>query len=153
MFGTNASSYNHKFVHFIAYSAGLNNLVAKTEDEYVQLALDLASDIPALSKLRTSLRELMLKSPVCDGAKFTRGLELKYRDLWRRYCKGDVPSLRRLEMLQVQKPDLKSVDHDKDSFTKEAAPASVKINGVSRTPGLPSKHVAENGNLNAEGLS
>ncbi|XP_021765293.1 probable UDP-N-acetylglucosamine--peptide N-acetylglucosaminyltransferase SPINDLY [Chenopodium quinoa] len=81
---------------------GLGNLVAKTEDQYVQLAIQLASDVTALSNLRMTLRDLMVKSPVCDGANFTLGLEEVYRNIWRRYCKGDVPSLKRFEMLQQQ---------------------------------------------------
>ena len=77
----------------------MGRLVAKTEDEYVGLALDLASDVGALQELRTSLRDLMIKSPVCDGEGFTRGLESAYRTMWRRYCDGDSPALRRLELL------------------------------------------------------
>ncbi|GJN04272.1 hypothetical protein PR202_ga21805 [Eleusine coracana subsp. coracana] len=79
---------------------GLGRLVAKTEDEYVRLALELASDVTALQELRMSLRELMMKSPVCDGEKFTRGLEAAYRKMWLRYCDGDMQSLKRLELLQ-----------------------------------------------------
>lgn len=81
---------------------GLGRLVAKTEDEYVSLALDLASDVSALEELRKSLRELMIKSPVCDGESFTRGLESAYRSMWHRYCDGDSPALRRLEVLADQ---------------------------------------------------
>ncbi|QHO25946.1 putative UDP-N-acetylglucosamine--peptide N-acetylglucosaminyltransferase SPINDLY [Arachis hypogaea] len=81
-------------------NVGLGHLVAKNEDEYVKLALKLASDIPALQNLRMSLRELMSKSPLCDGANFILGLESTYRQMWRRYCKGDVPSLKRMESLQ-----------------------------------------------------
>lgn len=83
-------------------TVGLGHLVAKTEDEYVQLALQLASDITALSNLRMGLRNLMSKSPLCDGSKFIRGLESEYRNMWRRYCEGNVPSLRRMELLQQQ---------------------------------------------------
>ncbi|KAL3654612.1 hypothetical protein CASFOL_001597 [Castilleja foliolosa] len=83
-------------------TVGLSNLVAKNEDEYADMALQLASDITALSKLRMKLRDLMLKSPLCDGSKFTQGLESSYRNMWRRYCKDDVPSLRRMETEQLQ---------------------------------------------------
>ena len=74
-------------------------MVAKTEDEYVQHAVQLASDINTLSNMRMSLRELMLSSPVCNGAKFAQGLENAYRDLWCRYCRGDVPALRNMDLL------------------------------------------------------
>ncbi|GFZ08888.1 tetratricopeptide repeat (TPR)-like superfamily protein [Actinidia rufa] len=85
-------------------TVGLGHLVAKNEDEYVRLALALASDVTALSNLRLDLRNLMSKSPLCDGSKFTLGLESAYRDVWRRYCRGDVPSLKRMETLQQQQP-------------------------------------------------
>lgn len=81
---------------------GLGRLVAKSENEYVSLALDLAADVTALQELRMSLRGLMAKSPVCDGENFTRGLESAYRNMWRRYCDGDAPALRRLDLLQEE---------------------------------------------------
>lgn len=92
--------------------AGLGRLVAKTEDEYVSLALDLASDVNALQELRMGLRGLMMKSPVCDGEKFIRGLEAAYRNMWLRYCDGDVLSLRHLELLQ-EHPVVNMQDSDK----------------------------------------
>ncbi|PWZ58823.1 putative UDP-N-acetylglucosamine--peptide N-acetylglucosaminyltransferase SPINDLY [Zea mays] len=93
---------------------GLGRLVAKTEDEYVSIALDLASDVNALQELRMTLRELMMKSPVCEGERFTRGLEAAYMDMWRRYCDGDVPSLRRLALLE-EHPVANEPDSDKTS--------------------------------------
>ncbi|XP_052172435.1 probable UDP-N-acetylglucosamine--peptide N-acetylglucosaminyltransferase SPINDLY [Diospyros lotus] len=122
-------------------TVGLGHLVAKNEDEYVQLALQLASDIPALSKLRMSLRDLMSKSPLCDGSKFTLGLESAYRSMWKRYCKGHVPSLRRMEMLQQQQkqkqpnhvageePAVKFSEPAKTKLSTEGALGSVKSNG------------------------
>ncbi|PKA66821.1 putative UDP-N-acetylglucosamine--peptide N-acetylglucosaminyltransferase SPINDLY [Apostasia shenzhenica] len=81
-------------------NVGLPYLIAKTEDEYVQRAVKLASDVSTLSELRISLRELMLKSPLCDGPNFTRKLESTYRSMWRRYCLGDAPALQHIELLQ-----------------------------------------------------
>ncbi|CAN6439147.1 unnamed protein product [Victoria cruziana] len=102
---------------------GLKNLIAKTEEEYMQLAIQLASDISALSTLRMTLREFMLKSPVCDGLKFTQGLESTYRTLWRRYCRGEMPAQKQLDMMQqgaADKPSLKISDSK-----------VVKVNGIS----------------------
>ncbi|CAN4121315.1 unnamed protein product [Withania somnifera] len=90
-------------------TVGLQNLVARNEDEYVESAIQLASDVTYLSNLRMSLRELMAKSPLCDGAKFTRNIESTYRSMWRRYCDGDVPSLRRMELLQQQQTQIEPV--------------------------------------------
>ncbi|KAJ4846807.1 hypothetical protein Tsubulata_037060 [Turnera subulata] len=112
---------------------GLEHLIAKNEDEYVELALQLASDVKALSNLRASLRELMSKSPVCDGPKFTLGLEAAYRNMWHRYCKGDVPSLKRLELLRQQgtleDTGTKNSDPTSITFSREDPAGSVKSNG------------------------
>ncbi|KAG9138426.1 hypothetical protein Leryth_012718 [Lithospermum erythrorhizon] len=83
-------------------AVGLGNLVAENEDNYVKLAIQLASDISKLSNLRMSLRDLMRKSPLCDGPKFTIGLESAYRNMWNSYCKGDMPSSKHIETLQQQ---------------------------------------------------
>ncbi|CAM8888721.1 unnamed protein product [Rhodiola kirilowii] len=83
-------------------NVGLGHLVAENEEAYVKLAVQLACDIPELSKLRMTLRELMAKSPVCDGQNFTLGLESAYRNMWEMYCKGDVPSSKNLELLLLQ---------------------------------------------------
>ncbi|XP_066331172.1 probable UDP-N-acetylglucosamine--peptide N-acetylglucosaminyltransferase SPINDLY [Miscanthus floridulus] len=135
---------------------GLGRLVAKTEDEYVSLALGLASDVNALQELRMSLRELMMKSPVCDGEKFTRGLEAAYRDMWRRYCDGDVPSLRRLELEHpvVNKPDSDKASEKLADLKAQRACVTVEedkkppimANGV-RSPDSPAPAKCEaNGN-------
>ncbi|RDY11381.1 putative UDP-N-acetylglucosamine--peptide N-acetylglucosaminyltransferase SPINDLY, partial [Mucuna pruriens] len=106
---------------------GLEHLIARNEDEYVELAQQLASDISALQNLRMSLRDLMSKSPLCDGAKFILGLESTYRNMWHRYCRGDVPSLKRMELLQeVATGDL--------SNKREDSPGSVKANGFNTMP-------------------
>ncbi|KAJ6361873.1 hypothetical protein OIU77_031009 [Salix suchowensis] len=115
---------------------GLGHLVAKNEEEYVRLALQLASDISALSNLRMSLRDLMSKSPVCDGPNFTLGLETTYRNMWHRYCEGDVPSLRRIELIQQQQgvPEdisIKNGDSTRISWSSDGLPESIKANGSS----------------------
>jgi len=107
---------------------GLGRLVAKTEDEYVSLALDLASDVGALEELRMSLRDLMIKSPVCDGEGFTRGLECAYRTMWHRYCDGDSPALRRLELLAADQTGSKE-DLDKMSV-KLSDPRAQRANAI-----------------------
>ncbi|CAK7341893.1 unnamed protein product [Dovyalis caffra] len=131
---------------------GLGHLVAKNEEEYVQLALRLASDISALSNLRMSLRDLMSKSSVCDGPNFTLGLETTYRNMWHRYCKGDVPSLRRIELLQQQGfPEdvpIKNADSTRIAFSRDDPPESIKANGFSAVSSpLVDHSYGENGSL------
>ena len=84
----------------------------------------------------------MSKSPVCDGPNFTLGLETTYRNMWHRYCKGDVPSLRRIELLQQQgiPEDVPIKNSDSTTITssrdgppesRDGLPESVKANGFS----------------------
>ena len=66
----------------------LQRLIAKTEEEYIEIACSLASDLEALGKLRKGLRPCMEKSPLMDETKFTHGLEKAYREMWQKWCNG-----------------------------------------------------------------
>lgn len=67
---------------------GLQDLVADTPDDYVAIARRLASDSPALARLRADLRPRMAASTFLDAARFTRQMEDAYREMWRRWCAG-----------------------------------------------------------------
>jgi predicted O-linked N-acetylglucosamine transferase (SPINDLY family) len=71
----------------ILTTVGLPELVASDESDYLAKALQLAQDLPRLAALRSSLRERVATSPICDAPKFTRNLEAAYREMWRRWCK------------------------------------------------------------------
>ncbi len=60
--------------------------VATNEQEFAALAAALIQDRPRLGTLRSTLRQRMLSSPLCNGAAFTRKLEFAYRDMWRDWC-------------------------------------------------------------------
>ncbi len=66
--------------------AGLDDWVADSHDEYVRIALALASDPARLAHTRQALRARLEASPLCDHAGFTRELEAAYRAMWRRAC-------------------------------------------------------------------
>jgi predicted O-linked N-acetylglucosamine transferase (SPINDLY family) len=70
-------------------NAGLAHLIAADPEQFVRIGVDLASDLPRLEKLRQTLRQRLLQSPICDGVGFTRGFERALRDVWRRWCNGD----------------------------------------------------------------
>jgi predicted O-linked N-acetylglucosamine transferase (SPINDLY family) len=65
---------------------GLQELVALTEDDYVRIAADLATDLPRLADLRTTLRSRMQASVLMNGERFARGIERAFRAMWRRWC-------------------------------------------------------------------
>ena len=72
-------------------SIGHNDLVAETVDQYVEIASSLAADLPRLKALRTSLRERMRASRLCDGPRFAQSIEQTYREVWRNWCDGKRP--------------------------------------------------------------
>ena len=58
--------------------------IAQTPDQFVQIGVQLASDLPALERLRASLREQFMASPIADAAGFARRFEnamMQMRDL------------------------------------------------------------------------
>lgn len=70
----------------ILSNVGLSELVAQSEDQYVQLALELANDPKRLLDLRLSMRERMRASPLMDAHGFARNMERLFRRMWQRWC-------------------------------------------------------------------
>lgn len=67
-------------------SIGLTEIVAGSEDEYVNIATRLAQNIGKMAELRSGLRQRMLNSSLTDAARFTRHLEDAYRTVWKDRC-------------------------------------------------------------------
>lgn len=63
-------------------AVGLEDWIADTEDEYVEIAKLAASDLNALATLRAQLRDRLLASPLCNGPDFVSALEDVYYELW-----------------------------------------------------------------------
>jgi predicted O-linked N-acetylglucosamine transferase (SPINDLY family)/predicted SAM-dependent methyltransferase len=61
---------------------GLQELIAKNQDDYVNIAVELAGNIEKLSALRAGMRERMLASPLMNVERFTRNLEQGYEQMW-----------------------------------------------------------------------
>jgi len=72
--------------HSILTNVGVPELIAETPEEYVQIAVKLAGDLPRLKELRSSLRRRMEESPLMGAKSFAREVELIYRDIWRKWC-------------------------------------------------------------------
>ena len=56
--------------------------IAHTEDDYVEIAVALASDLSKLAALRGGLRHEMESGPLMDEAGFARKVEAAYREMW-----------------------------------------------------------------------
>ncbi len=80
----------HSATHLI--NAGMPELVVSNWSEYLARAVELASDLQSLSTIREHLRQILLQSPVCDGAKFARHLSDALRAIWQRYCEEKPPA-------------------------------------------------------------
>jgi len=65
---------------------GMEEWIASSVRDYVDIAAALTKDAPRLRELRRSLRARVAASPLCAAPAFARKMEASYRDLWRRYC-------------------------------------------------------------------
>jgi predicted O-linked N-acetylglucosamine transferase (SPINDLY family) len=72
-------------------AVGLQELVARTTEQYLHIATALATDHNRLRNLRTGLRARMATSPLMDEARFTRNLEHAYRSMWHTSCERGFP--------------------------------------------------------------
>jgi protein O-GlcNAc transferase len=64
----------------------LQQLIARSPEEYIEIAVELAGDLDRLQRLRATLRDRMKASPLLDANGFTRNLEAAYRQMWTRWC-------------------------------------------------------------------
>jgi predicted O-linked N-acetylglucosamine transferase (SPINDLY family) len=81
--------YAERFGSSAHVNLGLEELVAGSPEEYVEIAARLAGDRERLAGLRCELRGRMAASPLLDFAGFTRHLEAAYRQMWTRWCAGE----------------------------------------------------------------
>lgn len=67
-------------------NVGLEAFVARSEDEYVKVATEMAGDIAELDTIRRSMRERLHRSPLVDADKLARTIEAEYRQMWQTWC-------------------------------------------------------------------
>jgi len=67
---------------------GLSELIAHTQNEYVEIAVKLARNIEKLRALRNALRDMMAHSPLADAGLFTLNLERCYKWMWEKWCQS-----------------------------------------------------------------
>ncbi|MFA7240578.1 MAG: tetratricopeptide repeat protein [Sulfuricellaceae bacterium] len=72
----------------ILEGAGHPALIARTEDDYVALAVALASDLPKLATFRAGLRREMESGALMDETGFARRVETAYREMFGKWAKG-----------------------------------------------------------------
>jgi predicted O-linked N-acetylglucosamine transferase (SPINDLY family) len=72
----------------LLHNVGLPELIAQSPEKYVQIAADLAGDLPRLAELRRTMRDRMKASPLMDAPRFARNIESAYRQMWRNWCES-----------------------------------------------------------------
>jgi protein O-GlcNAc transferase len=70
-------------------AVGLPELIARSPDEYVDIAVRLESDLNRLALLRSGLRDRVTQSSLFDGAGLARAVEAAFREMWRKWCGGE----------------------------------------------------------------
>lgn len=77
----------HTASHMTA--VGLGDWVAQSPALCLEKARALACDLESLAGLRSTLRQRLLASPLCDGGRFSRHLEQAFAAMWRQHCAGE----------------------------------------------------------------
>jgi protein O-GlcNAc transferase len=70
----------------IMTTLGLTDWIAETQEQYVELAIQKATDLQSLAELRQQLRGIFTSSVIGDQVAYARAVEQEYRQLWREWC-------------------------------------------------------------------
>jgi predicted O-linked N-acetylglucosamine transferase (SPINDLY family) len=70
-------------------NVGLTETIALNFDDYVNIAVSLATDLPRLAALRSGLRSRVASSPLCDGMRYAQDLMHTLRAVWQHWCKQE----------------------------------------------------------------
>ena len=64
-------------------AVGLPECIAFNEDDYIEKAASLGTDLDRLKRIRSSLRNNMMEGPLGDGARYMRNVESMFCGMWR----------------------------------------------------------------------
>ncbi len=71
----------------------MSSFAVETPSEYIAKAVSVANRPDSLMKMRASMRSRMAESSLCDTKRFARDVETAYREMWRRWCRGQGMSI------------------------------------------------------------
>jgi len=78
--------YSGRMAASILTRVGLEQFIATTPEQYVDLTVRWASSLTDLAEIRIGMRQRLRQSPLCDTAGFVGELESAYRNAWRCWC-------------------------------------------------------------------
>ena len=103
----------------ILTNVGLTDFIAQDIDDYVELAIKMASNIEYLQDIRQGLRKKMESSPLCNGKSFACDIENAYQDMWSKYLKqNEVHNDLDNTVINTTK-SITSLDSDLDEYKKD----------------------------------
>lgn len=89
-------------------AVGLDDLVAETQQQYLEIGLRLYHDRQELNLVRERLHEAKQSSPLFDMAGFTRNLEGIYTRMWEDYRRGKRIPILAVDTFRRQNSDMES---------------------------------------------
>jgi len=66
----------------VVRTVGLDEWIAADDEDYLARAIAFARDLPALDRLRESLRERVERSPLADAERFAGHLATAFEQMW-----------------------------------------------------------------------
>ena len=79
-------SHGSRFGASILTNAGVRELLAENDINYVRRAVQLGNSPELIGAYHSGLRGNLLKSPLMDAANYMRELESAYRQTWQNFC-------------------------------------------------------------------
>ena len=86
-----ACIHAHNVSAGILTALGQPDLVAQSQDEFVEIAKNLARSPERLHALRHGLRNQFCSSPMGNSARYRSNVEDMYRKMWVQFCQDDYP--------------------------------------------------------------
>ena len=71
-------------------AVGLEELAAKSEDEYCAIIKNLVYSHRRLKVLKTGMRDRLISSPLCDARGFADAVEEVFATTWKRWCDKNI---------------------------------------------------------------
>ena len=69
----------------ILTNIGLEDFIAHDINGYIELAVEMSSNLKYLMEIKTGLRKQMQNAPLSDGLSFAKDFEILYQDMWSKY--------------------------------------------------------------------
>ena len=81
-------SHGARFGESLLRNANQPELIAATPEDYVRLAVRLASSPEQLRTLRMELRPRLERSPLMDAHTYVRDVEAAYTEIWEKFVRA-----------------------------------------------------------------